>query len=144
MKITLQKMETKYYILELMVRMMLSFIFIFQGYDKIFKVGVSAIHEYFSENFEKMNLNASLGRALVNGSSWIEFLGGFMLLIGIFRIYVLFTLLFELVLISVFFSWMKPMWDMKHVWPRMVLLVFLIIIPGSWACFTLDYIMFNN
>lgn len=137
-------MELKYYILELMVRIMLSFLFIFQGYDKIFKVGTSAIHEYFSDNFEKMNLNAFLGRVLINGSSWVELTGGVFLLFGILRTYVLFVLLSEIVLISIFFSWMKPMWDTRHVWPRLVLLVFLIIIPGSWARITLDYLIFNK
>jgi putative oxidoreductase len=137
-------MEAKYYILELMVRIMLSFLFIFQGYDKIFKVGANAIHEYFSDNFERMNLNPFLGRVLINGSSWVELIGGILLLFGILRIYVLFVLLAEMVLISIFFSWMKPMWDTRHVWPRLVLLVFLIIIPGSWARITLDYLILNK
>lgn len=137
-------MEAKYYILELMLRIMLSFLFIFQGFDKIFKVGANAIHIYFSDNFEKMNLPPLFGRILINGSSWVELIGGVLLLFGILRTYVLFLLLSEMVLISIFFSWMKPMWDTKHVWPRLVLLVFLIIIPGSWARITLDYLILNK
>ncbi|MCX8080371.1 MAG: DoxX family membrane protein [Bacteroidia bacterium] len=137
-------MELKYPILELGIRVLVACLFIFQGYDKLFKLGIGPVYQYFSEEFEKINFHSGLSKTLISISSWVEFIGGILLLVGLFRIYVLEILLAEVVIISVFFSVLKPMWDMKFVWPRLVLIVFLIIIPSSWAKLSIDNFINNN
>lgn len=133
--------DLKYNILELGIRILLAGMFIFQGYEKLFKLGTSSVYEYFYDEFQKLRVNPLLAKMLIFLSSSIELIAGGMLLLGFFRSYALFTLFGELILISVFFSFLKPMWDVKFVWPRLVLLVFEIIIPNSWASLALDTII---
>jgi putative oxidoreductase len=125
----------------LLMRLFLGLLFFFQGYDKVFRIGVRGV----ADAFETPMHQHAIGRPLlVSGAaitSYIELLGGLMLILGLFRYIALYALGFDLVLATIGLSIMQPLWDLQHVFRRFVILIALLIIPGTWDTFSLDYFL---
>ena len=77
-------------------------------------------------------------------TSVVEFFGGILLIFGLFKPIVLALLGIDLIMVAMAFSIIEPMWDMKHVFPRLVLLSALMIIPHNWELYSIDYFMKLN
>jgi putative oxidoreductase len=73
-------------------------------------------------------------------TSYIELIGGFLLIIGFAKYYAMYLLGLDLIIASIAFGFMKPMWDMKFVFPRLVILIFLLVIPSDWDIISVDYV----
>ncbi|MGZ8569945.1 MAG: hypothetical protein ACXWW0_11185 [Bacteroidia bacterium] len=58
-----------------------------------------------------------------------------------FKLPVSYLLTLDLIHTSVANSIMKPMWTMQHVFPCLVVLMALLLLPQTWAIFTLDAYM---
>jgi putative oxidoreductase len=132
------KMENKYYILELIVRVFTGVIFLFQGYDKLFKVKIQGVIDAFYLEAQKNSVPPGLVKIMAVYTSFVEFLGGLMLILGLYQNAALTLLGIDLVLVAVAFSVMNPVWDMKHVYPRFVLVSALLMFPSTWNYFSLD------
>lgn len=135
------EVDIKYYTLELMVRVFCAVLFIFQGYDKIFNIGFNGVKNTFYREANKKQIPHVVVDALVYYTSVVEFFGGILLLIGLFQNAVLFLLGVDLILVAIAFSFLEPMWDMKHVLPRLILVAMLLAMPNEWSFFSLKSLL---
>jgi putative oxidoreductase len=125
----------------LLIRMVAGILFFFQGYDKIFNVKVENVVRTFSQPVAKIHLPNSFLRLSVAISSYIEFIGGLLLFIGLFKNVTLYFLAGNLILVALIFSILKPMWDMQFYFPRLLLIFILLFISTSLDLFSLDYFL---
>lgn len=122
----------------LIFRIILGLLFLFQGYDKLFRVGMKGVIEAFEEPWA----NRRMPKVVLVVSAWYtslsEFFFGACLLLGIFTYPALYFLGLDLILVSAALGMLKPMWDMEHVFPRMILLGALLLLPDGVDPFCLD------
>lgn len=131
----------KYYALEVILRLFCGVIFLFQGYDKLFKVKVSGVIETFRYEAQQKNIPGFALWMMACYTSYVEFFGGLFLILGLFKNYALLALGLDMVLVAAAFSYMKPVWDMKFVFPRLILIALLLWMPSRWSVFSLDHII---
>jgi putative oxidoreductase len=119
-------------------RIFLGLLFFFQGYDAVFNVKIKNVIQAYEDAFA----SKGIPRFLTVGGAWftssVEFIGGLLLILGLFQYYVLSLLGLDLILASIAFGISTPMWDTRHVFPRLLLLLLLLIIPTSWNAISLD------
>lgn len=125
----------------LITRIFLGSLFFFQGFDAVFKVKVANVIEAYESSFESKGIPRIL---TVLGSwftSYAELIGGILLIAGLFQYYALYLLGIDLVLASIAFGIVSPMWNMRFVFPRLALLIFLIVVPSAWDVYSLDHLL---
>ena len=122
----------------LLVRVILGILFLFQGYDKIFRIGISKVADAASTPVTEKFFGRNFFRTSILISSWVELLAGIMLVMGFHRNEALILLGADMLVTGVIFTLIKPMWDMQYYFPRLILLVFLMIAPESWDTFRID------
>ena len=123
---------------EFILRVILGVLFFFQGYDKIFNLKISGVVETFQMDFENKKIPRFFLLFAAYFSSYTEILSGLLLILGFLRFYALCALGLDLLLVSVAFSVLQPMWDMRHVFPRLLFLIALLVMPSQWFMFGLD------
>lgn len=128
----------KYYALELILRLFCGIIIMLQGYDKLFKIKISGVIETFRYESQQKHIPTFLLKAMAYFTSFVEFFGGLFLVFGLFKNYTLCLLGLDMVFVAAAFSLMQPVWDMKNVFPRLMLIVLLLGMPSRWAFFSLD------
>ena len=122
-------------------RVFLGLLFFFQGYDAIFNVKIDNIIESFYRPFSAKGIPKSLTVVGVWFTSYIELIGGLMLVLGLFKYAALYLLGADILIASIGFGIVKPMWDMQFVFPRLILLIFLLVIPTSWDIASIDHLI---
>ena len=127
-------------IAEFLVRSFTGIIFLFQGYDKLFRIKMHGVIETFKSDADKFHVPRTLLKIVAYYTSIVEFVGGITLLLGFFTSISLYALGLDLILVSFAFSYIEPMWDMKHVFPRFLLIIVLLMIPLQYRLFTLDHL----
>lgn len=110
----------------LAVRLLAGAVFFFQGYDKLFKIGVRGVADTIGPSYRKAGLPGFFIFFMAGFTSVVECLGGFLLFVGFFHEYALYLLLADLILVSLGMSLLDPVWDMKLVFPRLIMVVFLL------------------
>jgi putative oxidoreductase len=133
--------EYKLQIAELLIRVFAGILFLFQGYDKLFKVKISGVIDTFKTDAGRQHIPGFLVTLMAYYTSIVEFFGGLLLILGLFTNYTLYLIGFDLLLVCFAFSYMKPMWDMKHVFPRFILVIILLILPNECNNFSFDYLL---
>ena len=124
------------------MRVLLGTIFIMQGYGKVFTMGLSKVYEMFFKEFEPTFLPKWIILGTAYYTSYVELIGGFLLIIGLFRRYALYALAIDLLIVSFGHGLLEPIWDLQHVIPRAVLLAAILLLPPQWDKWNLDrYIM---
>jgi len=113
-------------------RTLLGIIFLMQGYGKIFTIGVVKLYGMFFKDFETTFLPKWLIWGTAYYTSYIEMIGGLLLVIGLFRKYALYLLGLDLLIVSFGHGLMEPIWDLQHVMPRALLLIVLLLVPQEW------------
>jgi putative oxidoreductase len=121
----------------LTARLVLGVLFFFQAYDKVFTVGLKEFTANIIAGSSSTGLNKGFIRFSAIVSSYIELLGSVLLILGLFLPWVYVLLALNLVMVSLAFSYLKPLWDMSHVFPRLVLLIFLMMMPMDADLYTL-------
>ena len=121
----------------LLMRVVLGILFFFQAYDKIFKLGIENVINTFRQALSGTFLKGRLLDSVVYISSYLEMIGGAMLIAGLWRDQVLYILGADLLAVALIFSLIKPMWDLQFYFPRLVLLITLLLCPHEWDSFTL-------
>ena len=129
------------YTFEFLIRVFTGIIFLFQGYDKLFSVKLKQVVDTFDDEAEKKHIPKTLVIISSYYSSIVEFTGGLFLLLGIFKPIVLTLLGIDLLMVAVAFSSLEAMWDMKHVFPRFVLVSIMMILPPHWEFFSLSKLL---
>lgn len=127
--------------MHLLVRVILGTLFLFQGYDKLFRIKVAGVTEYFREEMRNKSIPAFLLSATAWFTSLAEFLGGLLVLIGFMKTAALYLLGLDLIVVTVAFSMLKPMWDMSMVFPRLMLLLLALYLPESSDLLSLDHLL---
>lgn len=131
----------KYQIAELILRVFCGVIFVYQGYDKLFKIKISGVTQAFQMNAQKNNIPDFLLKGAAVYTSFVEFIGGLLLVLGLFKNYALLLLGVDLIIVAMGFSMMEPVWDMRHVFPRLMMVFVLLILPGEWEYFSIDQLI---
>jgi putative oxidoreductase len=122
-------------------RIFLGILFFVQGYDAIFRVKLKNVVSTFQQPLANRGVPNTLITAGVYITSFSELIGGGLLFLGIAKCFVLCLLGCNILLASVAFSIMKPMWDMQYVFPRLVLIIYLLVIPPQWDLLSLDVLL---
>jgi putative oxidoreductase len=120
-------------------RVFLGLLFFFQGYDAVFKVRIKNVIETVERPFEEKGIP----RFLTVGAAWFtscsELIGGLLLIVGLFEPIAFLMLGANILVASIGFGITNPVWDLRHVFPRLVLLLFLLLVPASWDVWSLDH-----
>jgi len=117
---------------ELFTRLFLGIILIFQGYDKLFVVKIKNVVSMFNIDSSKKNVPHSLLVFTSYFTSLVECFGGLFLILGLFHQEVLILISSSLLMVSIGFSFLNPIWDLKHVFPRVLLVVLLFILSNHF------------
>lgn len=123
-------------------RVFLGLLFFFQGYDAVFNVKIRNVIETYESSFA----NKGIPRFLTVCGSWftsyVELVCGALLIFGLFEYPSLFLLGINLIVASIAFGITSPLWDMRFAFPRLILVLFLLVIPHEWNAWSLDRIIF--
>ena len=122
----------------LIIRLLLGFIFMFQGYGKVFKFGVENVYNNFFKETYTALLPEFLVYATAYYTSYIELVGGLLLVIGFKRDYALYALASVLIIVTFGHGLAEPIWDTSHVMSRTILLIPLLLLPKAWDRFSVD------
>lgn len=129
----------------LLIRIFLGLLFFWQGYDKIFNVRIKGVIETFRHPLIEKHFPASLLTIAAYYTSFIEFAGGFLLIIGLAKYAVLILLGLDLLMVTLAFCIINPMWDLQQIFARLILISALLIAPPQWDVISIDYLIsFNN
>lgn len=123
----------------LTIRLLLGFIFLMQGFGKVFKFGVENVYNNFFATESYEILPSFLTYATAYYTSYVELIGGLLLVIGFKRDYALYALASVLVIVTFGHGLAEPIWDLSHVMYRAMLLVTLLILPQEWDRFSVDF-----
>lgn len=128
----------------LTLRLLLGFIFLMQGYGKVFTWGVENVYQmaFATENY--MTLPSWLLWVTAYYTSYVELVGGLLLVLGLGRTYTLYALASVLVIVSFGHGLAEPIWDLSHVFYRAAFLVPLLLFPPHWDRFSLDEQFFKK
>ena len=128
----------------LTLRLLLGFIFFFQGYGKVFKFGLENVYN----NFFKSTYEELLPDFLVLGTAYytslVELVGGFLLIIGLKRDWALYALASVLIIVTFGHGLAEPIWDTSHVLVRAAFLIPLLLLPKDWDTLSVDYLFLKK
>lgn len=124
-----------------LARTLLGVLFIFQGYDKFFRIGPKEVARSLFVSFEKFGLPFSVLHAGIWLNAFLEFACGLFLIVGLLKYLSLTLLGLNMLLVSVSMSWVNPVWDMKLVFPRFLLLLFVLLFPNEYDVLSLSYFL---
>ena len=119
-------LEYKLQIAETIIRVFAGILFLFQGYDKIFNVKISGVVVTFLEEAEHHHIHKPWVTVVAYYTSFVEFFGGLFLIFGLFTNYSLILLGIDMIMVAFAFSVMNAVWDLRHVFPRLMLICELI------------------
>lgn len=134
--------ETNQVIAIFIVRVFFGITIFLQGYDKVFRVGMKRVLETFEYPLQGVrHVPRFFVVCGVFYTSFVELIGGMLLIIGLMKHFTLYFIALDLLIAAIGLGIMKPMWDMKHVFPRFVMLVFLLIMPSQWDIISIDHLL---
>jgi len=133
--------DMKLAIAEFLVRVFLGILFFFQGFDKLFVIKMPEVVNSFMKDAERRHIPQALVATISYFTSIIELIGGALLILGLFSNYAIIFLGLDLIIIAFAFSMMQAMWDLRHVFPRLLLLVILLVLPPHSHFFSLDFLL---
>ncbi len=125
----------------LVIRIVAGVLFFTQAYDRLFHVRIEGVLNAFGQVLSDKKIPRSFQRTVVIVSSYAELTGGLLLVLGLFKYIALYMLGINLLFAAIAFSIIKPMWDMQYYFPRLVLVIALLLIPSQWDILTIDYLL---
>ncbi len=123
----------------LTTRLILGFLFFWQGYGKVFKFGIDNVYNNFFKETYKDLLPDFLVLATAYFTTYVELIAGFLLVIGLKRDWALYLLAAVLVVVTFGHGLAEPIWDASHVLVRAIFLIPLLLLPKEWDTFSIDY-----
>lgn len=126
------------FFLPFMVRVILGFLLFFQSYDIIFRIGMRQTSHTIYDATRQKGIPDWFANLSIYASTYIQLIGGALLIIGLFTPLAMIAIGINLIMVTVGFSYLKGIWDMKHVFPRLVLLIILFFIDAKTDILSLD------
>jgi len=120
-------------------RVFLGLLFFFQGYDAVFKIGLKNVIDTAAAPLAMKGVPRFISVMGSYYTSYVQLIAGAFLIIGLLKYYALYLLGIDLLLACIVFGIVTPVWDMRHVFPRLVLLIFLLLAPARWDVLSADY-----
>ncbi len=126
----------------LIVRLILGLIFFMQGFGKVFSWGIENVYkaDFFHGTFKDL-LPDFIIHSTAYYTSYIELIGGFLLVLGLKTNFALYALASVLVIVTFGHGLAEPIWELSHVMYRLILLVTLLILPKEWDKFSVDNVI---
>lgn len=124
-------------------RIFLGFLFLFQGYDAVFNIGLKQVTDTYQEKFGPKGIPRFLTGLTARYTSFTALICGVLVIFGMFEFLSLYLLGLNLIITGIGFGMNQPLWDTRHVLPRIALLLLLLLTPLEWHSFTLDHLVFN-
>jgi len=126
----------------LAIRLILGLIFLMQGFGKVFTWGVENLYkmDFFLGAYKDL-LPEFVIRATAYYTSYVELIGGLLLVIGLKRDYALYALASVLVIVTFGHGLVEPIWDLSNVMYRLILLITLLLLPKAWDKFSIDHLL---
>lgn len=128
----------------LTMRLILGFIFFWQGYGKVFKFGIDNVYNNFFKKTYQDLLPDFIILATAYFTTFAELIAGFLLVIGLGRDWALYILAAVLVVVTFGHGMAEPIWDTSHVLVRALFLVPLLLLPKEWDVFSVDHLIRKN
>ena len=125
----------------LLPRLFLGILFISQGYDKAFRVKIRGVVDAYEPPADLHHISHKALWVSAWFTTAVELLGGLLLFLGLFRYLAMYVLGIDLLLASLAFSLVRPIWDLKHVFPRILLLTLLLLMPPAWDVISVDHLL---
>lgn len=122
-------------------RVFLGFLFLFQGYDAVFRIGLKRATDVFQEGFVEQGIPRTLTAAAAFFTSYTALIGGFLLILGLYEFVALYFLGLNLVVAGIGFGINLPLWDTRNVFPRLTLVILLLLVPLEWHAWSLDRLL---
>ncbi len=133
--------EYRFQLAELVLRVFLGVLFLAQGYDKVVRLKIQGVIDTFRAEMESKNIPHFLIVGAAYFTSVVEFMGGLFLILGFMKYTTLSLLGADLLLVTCAFSILQPMWDMRFVFPRLLILIALFLTPEQWGLFSIDHFL---
>lgn len=131
------------YVAVSIARIFLGLLFLFQGIDAIFNIGLKEVTATYQAGFSNKRIPKQLTRAAAWYTSYTELIGGALLILGLWQYPALYCLGINLLIAALGFGIVTPLWDVRHVWPRLSLVLFLLLVPTEWFKWSLDALLFH-
>ncbi len=128
----------------LTMRLILGFIFFWQGHGKVFKFGIDNVYNNFFKKTYQELLPDFIVLATAYFTTFAELICGFMLVIGLGRDWALYILAAVLIVVTFGHGMAEPIWDTSHVLVRALFLIPLLLLPKEWDVFSLDHLIFRR
>lgn len=129
--------------LPFMLRMILGLLFFFQAYDILFRIGLKTTLNTVFQGTRDKKVPDGFTRLSVVLSSLIALIGGLLLILGLFREAAMILLGINLIMTALGFGYLNGLWDMRHFFPRLAILVVLMAMPSSMDTWCLDVLLFD-
>ena len=128
----------------LTTRLLVGVIFLMQGYGKVFTWGIDKVyHMDFFQAAYKHILPEFITLSTAYYTSYVELIGGSLLVVGFNTNYALYALASVLIIVTVGHGLVEPIWNLSHVMYRAILVISLLLYPAEWDRFSLDYYIHN-
>ena len=121
-------------------RVFLGMLFFFQGVDAVFNIKPSGVLNTIMEPLLQKGVPKFMIVLGAYFTSYVELIAGLCLIVGFVKYYALYLLGLDLLIASIAFGIIKPMWDTQFVFPRLALMLFFLIAPSQWDVISVDYV----
>jgi uncharacterized membrane protein YphA (DoxX/SURF4 family) len=128
----------------LTMRLWLGSTLLIQASDKLFSIGIQNVSNALEFKISKIHLSPKFYLFFAGLTSWLEFAGGILLILGLFKVLAFSLLCLNMLLVSLAFSLNGPMWDMRHFFPRFIILILLMFVSMHNDWFSLDQLINKN
>jgi uncharacterized membrane protein YphA (DoxX/SURF4 family) len=136
---TIGSIHSREMIAVVLVRVFLGLLFFLQGYDKVFRLKIKTVIQEIHTPLATKGIPEFFSTVGAYASSYIELICGATLILGFATYWSLYLLGFDMLFVALAFGIVEPVWDMKHIFPRLALLIFLLITPSQWEVVSVDY-----
>lgn len=116
-------MDTKF--IALFARLLLGLILFFQGFGKIFEIGLDNLYNGGFKSFEETFLPVFLLKGTNFFTAYGELVFGLLLILGLFRKQAYYGIGLILLIVSFGHGLQSPIWDTQDVFVRSVFLIFI-------------------
>jgi putative oxidoreductase len=125
----------------LILRVFLGIIVFIQGYDKVFNIGVGNVVKTILSPFAGVRIGKLVPLSAAYFTSYAELIGGLLILFGFMKFFALYLIGIDLLIVAFGFSLLNPMWDLRDVFPRLLFVAALLLLPGEWDVVSMDYVL---